>query len=269
MSPRRRAVVAAAALLAVVAVALAAVLATRARGGGADGAVARQDRPGPVVLVPGYGGGTAALVRLQRALEAAGRRAVIVPAVGDGTGDLRVQAREVQRVAAGLVAGGAPSVDVVGFSAGGVVARIWLADGDGARLARRVVTLGSPHHGTSVAELGGLVAPDSCPVACRQLVPGSELLGRLPETVPGPRYTSVWTAHDDVVTPPESARLAGAVNVPLQSVCADDAVEHGGLPGDPLVVGIVLRALGTGPLTTAPSPADCGALRAGGAGLSS
>jgi triacylglycerol lipase len=266
MSPRRRAVVAASALLAVVVLVLALVRATRA-GDAADAVPVRQDRPGPVVLVPGYGGGTVALGVLQRALEAAGRRAVLVPAVGGGTVDLRVQAREVERVVTGLVADGAPSVDVVGYSAGGVVARIWLAEGGGDRLARRVVTLGSPHHGTSVAELGGLVAPGSCPAACRQLIPGSELLDRLPETVPGPRYTSLWTAHDDVVTPPESARLSGAVNVPLQAVCADDTTEHGRLPTDPLAVGIVLRAVAVTPLAVPPAPAECGALRASGSAL--
>jgi len=263
MSPRRRAVVAAGALLAVVVVVLALVRATRADDA-ADGAPAPQDRPGPVVLIPGYGGGTAALGVLGRTLEAAGRRVVLVPTAGGGTVDLRVQAREVDRVVAGLVAAGAPSVDVVGYSAGGVVARIWVAEDGGAHLARRVVTLGSPHHGTSVAELGGLVAPDSCPAACRQLIPGSDLLDRLPETVPGPRYASLWTAHDDVVTPPESARLSGAVNVPLQAVCADDTVDHARLPTDPLVVGIVLRAVGAAPLTAPPAPAECGALRASG-----
>ena len=266
MSPRRRAVVVAGLLLAVVVVVLGLTTAIRAGRAEDDAAgPAPQDRPGPVLLVPGYGGGTAALGTLRRALEATGRRVVVVPAVGGGTVDLRLQAREVQRVAAGLVADGAPSVDVVGYSAGGVVARLWAAEGGGAGLARRVVTLGSPHHGTAVAQLGGVVAPDSCPAACRQLVPGSELLARLPETVPGPRYTSLWTAHDDVVSPPESARLSGAVNVPLQQVCADDAVDHARLPTDPLVVGIVLRALGTAPLTAVPAPAECGALRATGA----
>jgi len=64
-----------------------------------------------------------------------------------------------------------------------------------------------------------------------------------------------------VVQPPDSARLAGAVNVSLQSVCPGAVIQHGQLPTNPLVVGIVLRALGSAPLT-APSASDCSSLRA-------
>jgi triacylglycerol lipase len=264
MSPRRRAVLIVAAVLAIALAAAAGLAALRTRDD-PPATVAAQNRPGPVLLIPGYGGSTVALEGLRRKLVAAGRQAVIVPAIGDGTGDLSAQARKVQAAAKALVAAGAPSVDVVAYSAGGVVARIWIAQYGGAALVRRVVTLGSPHHGTSVAELGALVAPASCPLACRQLVPGSDLLNRLPETSKGPVWTSLWTTADQVVTPPDSARLAGAVDIPLQLVCADDRSGHGQLPTDPLVVGIVLRALGPDPLTDVPPASDCAALRATGA----
>jgi triacylglycerol lipase len=263
MSPRRRAVLIVAVLLTIALASVAGLAVMRARDK-APVAEAAQNRPGPVLLIPGYGGSLVALESLQRKLVAAGRQAVIVPAIGDGTGDLTAQARKVQSVAKGLVAGGAPSVDVVGYSAGGVVARIWIGQLGGGGLVRRVVTLGSPHHGTSVAQLGALVAPASCPVACRQLIPDSDLLSSLPETPAGPVWTSLWTTADDVVTPPDSARLAGALDFPLQQVCSDDRSGHGQLPTDPLVVGIVLRALGTNPLTAVPPPSDCTALRAAG-----
>jgi triacylglycerol lipase len=55
------------------------------------------------------------------------------------------------------------------------------------------------------------------------------------------------------------------VNVPLQSVCAGAVIQHGQLPSDPLVIGLVLRAVGPAPLTT-PAPADCTSLRASGSG---
>ena len=223
---------------------------------------APQDRPGPVLLVPGYGGGTAGLEVLAGRLRAAGREAVVVPAPGDGTGDLRVAADAVDAVVDRVLAGGAPSVDVVGYSAGGVVARLWARDN--ADRVRRVVTLGSPHHGSRVAAAGALYAPAACPMACQQLVPESSLLSDLndgDETPAGPQWVSLWTAQDEIVTPPESARLEGAVNVVLQDVCPGLALPHGRLPTEPAVTGIVLQALSVA--SPAP-PTDCAALQAAG-----
>jgi triacylglycerol esterase/lipase EstA (alpha/beta hydrolase family) len=144
-------------------------------------------------------------------------------------------------------------VDVIGYSAGGVVARLWVG-GDGGRLARRVVTLGSPLHGTEIAAAGGVLVPGACPVACQQLAPGSQLLNKidgLPLPVP---WLSVWTENDQTVVPPDSARLSGAVNVSLQQVCPAAVVTHAQLPTDPHVTRIVLQAVGAGPLT---APTDC------------
>ena len=141
-----------------------------------------------------------------------------------------------------------------------------MARHDGAHLARRVVTLGSPFHGASLAATGFTVLPDACPTACQQLVPDSALLRELNRSpVPPPLpWLSIWSRTDQTVQPPESARLAGAVDVPVQSVCPDANLRHGDLPTDPLATGLVLRAIGTAPLA-APSAADCATLRAAGA----
>ena len=108
---------------------------------------------------------------------------------------------------------------MIGYSAGGVVAWLWDVDDHGARKVGRVITLGSPLHGANLAALGAAFLPGECPVACQQLVPGSALLGALQSApVSGrPPWLSLWTTDDQVVQPPDSARLAGAVNVPLQS----------------------------------------------------
>lgn len=209
---------------------------------------AAQDRAGPVLLVPGYGGDTASLTVLARRLQAAGRTAVVVALPGDGTGDLREAARALGRVADAQLRAGEPSVDVVGYSAGGVTARVWAAEQGGAARARRIVTLGSPQHGTQLAALGGSLG--GCPTACRQLAPDSELLAGLnagDETPDGPRWTSVWTRDDELVQPPDSARLDGATNVVLQDVCPGLRVAHGELPGNALVEAVVLAALGGDP----------------------
>lgn len=218
---------------------------------------ADQARPGPVLLVPGYGGSTASLEVLAGALRTKGRTAEVVRLPGDGTGDLRQAAAALDAVAQRLLAGGAPSVDVVGYSAGGVVARLWARDH--AAQVRRVVTLGAPHHGTGVAALGAVLAPGACPLACQQLVPGNALLDELnkgDETPAGPEWLSLWTEQDEVVTPPDSARLAGATDVALQQVCPGLQVGHGELPRDPTVTRIVEQALDA-PSITAPTPAVC------------
>lgn len=226
-----------------------------------------QSRPGPVLLVPGYGGNTGALGALAAHLRNAGRTAEIVALPGDGTGDLLAQVDALNAAVNAALSGGAPSVDVVGYSAGGVVARLWVSRDAGVNRARRVVTLGSPLHGTRIAAAGSALVPGACPLACQQLAPDSELLRGLDaQPLPaGLPWLSVWTADDQTVVPPDSARLAGAVNVPVQRICPGVRVAHGQLPSDPLVTGIVLSAL-DGPVLVGPNPAQCAALTAEGGG---
>lgn len=219
-----------------------------------------QDRLGPVLLVSGYGGSTGSVDPIRRALTAAGREVVVVAPVGSGTGDLRTQARSLATQAdAAMRRFGSSSVDVVGYSAGGVVARSWVRDHGGASVARRVLSIGSPQHGTSLAELAVGVA-GSCPTACRQLAPDSELLRTLnagDETPRGPVFVSLWSSADRTVVPPDSARLAGALDFTVQSVCPSARTSHGGLPGDPVVLAALGTTLGAAP-PRPPTAVPCG-----------
>lgn len=260
LAPARRRFLLAVLVLALLVAATVTVLAVRSHD---DVDPAAQDRPGPVLLVPGYGGQRESLLELSQALRDQGRDTTIVTLAGDGTGDLREQARVLgAAVQAALARTDSESVDVIGYSAGGVVARLWVRDFGGAALARRVLTLGSPHHGTEVAALAIGVLPGLCPTACEQLAPDSDLLRALnagDETPAGPVWVSVWSTADDVVTPPTTAELDGALNVSVQSICADSGVAHGDLPDDPVVTGVVELALGTSE-PVAPTPADCAQL---------
>jgi triacylglycerol lipase len=264
---RRLALACCAALVAALVAVLVAVVAHRGSGGGSARAVP-EDRPGPVLLVPGYGGSTGALSALAARLRQHGKDAEVVSLPGNAQGDLAAQARVLATAARTVLARtGAPSVDVVGYSAGGVVARLWLRDDAGAPV-RRVVTLGSPQHGTELATLGALV-PGQCPVACQQLDPASDLLARLngrsgAEVPSGRTFVSLWTSRDEVVVPPESAVLDGAVNIRIQDVCPASAVTHSELPRDPLVAAMVLAEL----QPAAPvrlTAGDCARLSPGGA----
>lgn len=248
---RRRLLLAVAGLLVVAVLAVVAVVSVRLLD---DVDAADQSAAGPVLLVPGYGGGVESVQGLADALRDEGRDATVVELAGDGRGDLAEQAEVLgAAVDEALARTGDPSVDVVGYSAGGVVARLWVRDGGGDELARRVVTLGSPHHGTDLAGVGIELG---CPVACEQLAPDSDLLRALnagDETPEGPAWVSVWTTDDETVTPPDSAALEGAVDVVVQEVCPGVEVSHGDLPDSSVVQQVVLRALSGDPLTAPPS----------------
>ena len=245
-----------AALLAVVAIVAGVVALTALRGRLV--APVDQSSAGPVLLVPGYGGSAASLQGLATRLREAGRDVTVVDLPGRAQGDLTTQADALGVTAAQVRARtGAPSVDLVGYSAGGVVARLWTTEGGGAGQVRRLVMLGSPLHGTDVARLGTLVS-GTCPTACQQLAPDSPVLSRLDnEPLPtGVLGLSLWTTSDEVVQPPTSSVEDDIPSPSVQSVCAASQVNHGGLPNDRAVQAMILEALGTGPIPSL-GPGDC------------
>jgi triacylglycerol lipase len=262
---RRRLVLIVAAIVAVAAVAAGAITVAKAIGGGSSstsGSVSAEVL-GPVLLVPGYGGSVTGLNSLATRLRADGRSVTVFNPPGNATGDLDGQARALATTAAALVgSAGASSIDVVGYSAGGVVARIWVRDYGGAKIARRIVTMGSPQHGTQLAGLAGSLVPSDCPLACQQLEPGSDVLNALnagAEVPKGSSFVSIWTTGDNVVIPPESAELAGALNIKVQAICPNEKVDHSELPTDPVVEGMVAAELAPG-APVGLGPADCARL---------
>ena len=150
-------------------------------------------------------------------------------------------------------------MDLVGYSAGGVTVRLWLKIYAGGSVARRIVTLGSPQHGSDLASLASDIAPDSCPEACRQLATDSDLIRSLnsgDETPTGPAWVSLWTTDDRISTPPETASLSGALDFSVQSVCPSLTLTHGDLPSDPTVIAIVAAELRRTP-PAVPDPSVC------------
>jgi triacylglycerol lipase len=248
-------VVAGAMVVVLVVAALAVVVARKVSGGG----VADQSEVGTVIVVPGYGGTVSDVTPIVDALERAGRTAIAFEPSQGGTGDLRVQAsRLADQVQRTIDRTGIGSVDLIGYSAGGVIARIFVRDDDGASVVRRVLTLGSPHHGTDVASLAEDVG-GGCPTACEQLATGSDLVRHLnagDETPQGPKWVTVRTEDDRTVTPTDSAKLDGALNIDIQQLCPDATTTHGRLPSDPVVLATLRTALGTG-APKAPTDVSC------------
>jgi triacylglycerol lipase len=234
---------------------LAVVVARLVVGGGA----ADQSKLGAVIVVPGYGGSVSDVAPIVDELEHQGRTAIAYRPSQGGTGDLEVQARRLGQLATLLMKQtGVDSVDLVGYSAGGVISRIYVRDDGGASVVRRVLTLGSPHHGTDVATLAEQVG-GGCPKACEQMVTGSDLVRHLnagDETPDGPKWITVRTENDHTVTPTDSAELAGALNIDIQQLCPGSRTTHGGLPSDPVVLATLGTVLGTG-TPKAPTKVSC------------
>jgi triacylglycerol esterase/lipase EstA (alpha/beta hydrolase family) len=186
----------------------------------------------PVVLVHGYYANRGYFRPLVRALEARGIGPIFVPSATSVLAPIEVFADELHERIEAIAAGtGQPRMVVVGHSMGGLVARAYLARHGGARLAR-LVTLGSPHHGSVLAHLG-------LGANARQMLPGSDFLARLESdaaTVP-PGTVSIYSCHDNMVMPQASSRLAGARNVALPGL------GHIAMLRSPRVAAALLEAL--------------------------
>ena len=103
---------------------------------------------------------------------------------------------------------GSARVVLLCHSMGGLVARAYLRRYGHARIAR-VVTLGTPHHGTALANLG----PGSNAAQMRR---GSEWLGSLAASEANLQrtlFSSIYSVHDNIIAPQDSSELPGARNL--------------------------------------------------------
>lgn len=169
--------------------------------------------PLPVLLVHGYVCNGGIWASMRGFLEAKG-----VPTY---THDLEPVYAGIDEYAAGLASRieeicsrwGTNRVIIVGHSMGGLAARAYLRAQGPARVAK-LITLGTPHHGTRTAPLGlGMNA--------RQMEPGSawlESLARGESRAAPVTVTSIYSSDDNVVVPPESSVLDRAHNIRLSGI---------------------------------------------------
>ncbi len=115
---------------------------------------------------------------------------------------------------------GAAKVIVVGHSMGGLVARAYLRSHGCARIAQ-VLTLGTPHHGTALADR----APGANALQMRRWDHAGaqdnawlEALAASESPHTRALITSIYTHHDNIVSPQSSSWLPGAHNIGIGGV---------------------------------------------------
>lgn len=120
---------------------------------------------------------------------------------------------------------------LVGHSMGGLVSRCCYQRYANREIIARIITLGTPHHGTWEACLNQW--PNS-----KQMRPGNPWLEALnTNPIQHPALTSIYSLHDSVITPQRSSKLEGAVNVELGGIGHMEMSRH------PTMIEEVLRAL--------------------------
>jgi len=177
----------------------------RPRVHGRDGPVDDHDRPARVVLlVHGYfcnGGVWAWFVRWFEAIGETVRTVSLEPVFGsieDNAACLHARLEEIRAGHPGV------AIDLVCHSMGGLVARACYAQ-RGLPGVTRVVTLGTPHHGTDIARI-------ALGIDGRQMVAGNPWIVAMPGAgiVDAIDVTTIFTYDDNLVTPRLSGALAGA-----------------------------------------------------------
>jgi pimeloyl-ACP methyl ester carboxylesterase len=159
--------------------------------------------------------------------------------------DIQVSTEYVVNAVRTIAAASGRRVDVIGHSQGTLEMR-WALRWwpDMASLVDDFISLAGPHHGASGAEQ--VCFTGSCAPAVQQMRPPSHFLAALnrgDETPGDVDYTSIFSSNDELVQPPRSAMLDGAVNIFVQELCPGRPVHHGALLYDAVVFALVNDAL--------------------------
>jgi triacylglycerol esterase/lipase EstA (alpha/beta hydrolase family) len=200
----------------------------------------------PVLLVHGVLVNEGVWFFLRRGLERRGIASIYTLSYGPPFDDIEHFAEQldgkINRICA---ATGAKQAMLVCHSMGGLVARAYLRR-FGASRVTKVVTIGTPHHGSVLA--WGFPGR-----GLEQMRPGNAWLAELNrherEAAPVP-ITSIWSRHDSMVGPQASGELACATNLALVGV------GHNALLIDRQAIELVAKILETPHLARAERHAD-------------
>lgn len=187
-----------------------------------------------IVLVHGYLANRGCFRTLLRNLEAGGAGPFFTPSLRSWLAPIERLEAELASAIEALAASTGGKVILVAHSMGGLGCRAYLARHGNAHV-ERVITIASPHQGTALASFG----PGE---NARQMRRGSDFLRALAraEGAQGPAvpFTSIYSAHDNLVAPQETSVLPWARNVAMHGI------GHVDLLGSPELARLILAELG-------------------------
>ena len=175
----------------------------------------------PVLLIHGYGCNSGYWHRLRRPLDDAGivyRAIDLEPVFGDIEAYVTMIKRAVEELCRDS---GHGKVIIVAHSMGGLATRAYLRESGNAHIAR-VITLGTPHHGTGIANFGA-------GMNCRQMhwrgnartgAPSIWLrkLDESEDATTRALFVSIYSRQDNIVSPQISSHLEGARNIAFRGI---------------------------------------------------
>ncbi|MBZ0272458.1 alpha/beta fold hydrolase [bacterium] len=194
----------------------------------------------PVLVIHGFLGTRGAMFLLEQRLKSIGFPVFSIPLGMLNVDDIAASARVIaERIEALAAKYGFDRINILGHSMGGLIALYYIKRLGGDRRVRRLVSIGTPYRGASMA-LGALVAAPWLALFMKsitQIVPGSSFLeelhaGPLPKDV---EFVSLIARNDQVVDP-HSCVLRGAHNIVL-------ATNHAGLVVAPKTFAAIDRVL--------------------------
>lgn len=202
--------------------------------------VAKNPEGFPVLLIHGYGCNSGYWHSMSKALAKANitHYAIdMIPIIGGIDEYVPMIHQAVQRICAET---GHEQVVLVGHSMGGLAARAYLRAHGASRIAK-VITIGTPHHGTGLAHFGvGLNTQQMRWTVTEQEGLCSEWLRELAASESPAIYqriVSIYSHHDNIISPQISSHLEGAKNIELH------AIGHVALGLDPVVQALVIREI--------------------------
>lgn len=169
----------------------------------------------PVMLVHGYGNSGQAMGAMERSLVRDGFRPFRVELPNRGFDDAVADAAFVNAEANRIrLVTGSRTVDTVGHSRGGLVARTWQQKFQAPGSNGRVVTVSSANGGLHLGPMERLAG--ALPEGMQQIRRGSTLIDELAATRAGHDQVAVGTRGvDGILVPASSARIEGAPFVPV------------------------------------------------------